>query len=295
MQCHDLQRQLESYLDGALGHAQQEALRRHLHRCPRCRAEVEAIRRFEDELAAAFTDGRTAPRLWERIALEQGPEVAFAPPPPKRPAQPAPARVLAGRGPSSFPRNKLRRPPPPVRRRRWTVVGAVVVLVVALGIALVEWDGGALDPAARSLLQAPILEFEVFRDSGRALDQAGADPWKLQAWLADRVRVDLPPPAVAEGFELRGGRLSILMGRRAATYAYGLDGREVALYVMPQAGLVLPPMVLRERQALALHEADGLTHLLFAQDGLAYSIVADLPLSRLLPLARAAGAVPADP
>lgn len=292
MICHDLQRQLEAFLDGTLAPPQQDALRRHLRRCPRCRAEVDAIRRFEDELASAFADAQPAERLWDGMRPE------LATPDPSRVDTPGPrpfghtlASPLAGggRGAHSFPRSGPRRSRTPAQhRRRWPALGAALVLVALIGGSYVGVRERAAAVQLSPVMGAPMMEFGVFRDSGRSLDLAGDDPWKLQAWLAARVGFDLPEPPRPDGFALLGGRLSYLLGRRAAAYAYDFDGQEVALYVMTSAGLDLPrPVPLGDLDA-AIGEEGGLTHLLTVEDGLAISVVGALPPTALVPLAAGA-------
>lgn len=293
MNCQDLQRHLEAYLDGALGRAQQEELGRHLRRCARCRAEVEAIRRFEEELSVAFTDARSAGRLWERMQLDVagpdpvadggpesiGRETWPAPPQPRRYGF---ERRLAGR-PAPHP-SRAKRPVPPPGRRRWPLVAVAFGVLALATVALLDLRSrGGPGDAHQRLLEAPVRELHLVLDSNRPPDVAGDDPWKIQAWLAARVPFRVPEPPSWQGVALEGGRLALLLERRAAVYVYRLDGRPLALFLMPADGLDLPPA--EAGSGVAIGGEGGTTHLLWEHDGLVHSLVGELPRERLLDLA----------
>ena len=64
MQCSDLERYLEAYLDLRLGRSRGAILRRHLSACAHCRARVEHLRAFERDLQRSFRAMERAQSVW---------------------------------------------------------------------------------------------------------------------------------------------------------------------------------------------------------------------------------------
>lgn len=69
MQCADLDRYLEAFVDGRLGRSRTTILRRHVTGCGRCRARIERLRQFEREIQGRFRSIGEVRSVWH--GLEQ--------------------------------------------------------------------------------------------------------------------------------------------------------------------------------------------------------------------------------
>jgi anti-sigma factor RsiW len=162
--------------------------------------------------------------------------------------------------------------------RRRALAAAACVLVLLLGVVL--WD-------ARNgqLADVPLKELQAFIDSNRPVDVATGDPARVHDWLAQRV--DFAPPPVARGdaeIELIGGRLCVFAGRRVASYMYRVQGHLLSIYIMTAGGLTPTGSrrVERNGRVLNLIRQGDLSQASWTEDGLLYSVVAELSESMLL-------------
>lgn len=145
MNHNEIQELLGAYALDAVDPAESEAVERHLHECPRCRAEVESHRETAAMLAHV---GATAPEgLWDRIAanLEEAPPALrlTAMPESPTPGHPGPAarraaarwagtnRVLAG----------------------LVAAAAVVIAVLGLKVAQIDERTRGLPPSDQLALE----------------------------------------------------------------------------------------------------------------------------------------------
>jgi anti-sigma factor RsiW len=162
--------------------------------------------------------------------------------------------------------------------RRLVVAALGAIAVILFGIAL-------LRPGTTNLSDVPLKELQAFIDSNRAVDVATDDPARLRAWLAQRIDFTPPPAARGDGeIELIGGRLCLFSGRRVASYMYRVHGRLLSIYVMSADGLT-PTGVDRFEHAgrsLAVTREGHLSQASWKENGLVYSMVAELPPLALL-------------
>ena len=152
MQCSDLDRYLEAFVDGRLSRSRTSLLRRHLDACSACQARFERLRRFESEMQDQFRTMQQLNSVWNGLErnlvhihhVGAEPEIV----PPIRRRSPS---VRAPTGP-----RVEHRPPrrgavvPGSTRRRLSQLGGAVVLALALGAVWQvgqEWLDGA-SPAA---------------------------------------------------------------------------------------------------------------------------------------------------
>lgn len=256
MTCREIKARLPLFLDGVLDGREAQDVLGHLEVCASCRAEAEAIRRFEDGLrAAAGQEVPVPPALARRI------DAALAP-----------------------------RPWPVLGRRRLLQgagVAAAASLAALAAVAVLRRPPPPPETPPAWVLEAPVNDLRTFLDSRRALDIATADPALLRRWFEGKT--DFPPPKAAASAELVlvGGRLCYFLHRRASAYMYRADGRYVSFFTFPGAGLWRPESPGRDAGArtLVVREIDGFTHVLWSDGELIHSLVSDLPPRRLARLA----------
>lgn len=287
MQCSDLERYLEAFLDLRLGRSRGAILRRHLSACPHCRARVEHLRTFERDLQRSFRAMERAQSVWTGLEpdLVRSGGLAEAPPLPfLAPAEP-PRRSSAltetiGRRPARNPtrpdveaaRSKLRRG----RSRRWgqRTAGLLLLVIASLGAGLMVWRAWSGAGAADSDL-GPYAELH---GSDVAVQFASDNPEDLRHWLTPWLGDGLPALPAPSGFSLVGGSIDERSEAARAVVVYRHGGEATVLLIWPRpgdlaAGAVTP----------VASNADGMSQLRWTHAGFAYAVVSPLPEADLLP------------
>ena len=90
MQCDDLERYLEGFLDGRLGRTRTSVLKRHLAGCVGCRVRLERLRHFERDINKRLHIGERAESVWTALEIDLVRSAQIA-----TPALPAPPRLIA--------------------------------------------------------------------------------------------------------------------------------------------------------------------------------------------------------
>jgi anti-sigma factor RsiW len=281
MQCADLDRYLESFLDGRLGRSRSLMLRRHLAGCLACRARFERLRQFERDLAGRLRSLERCDSLWGGLELDlvKSGETALprlvaplrALPPPRASAPPPAAPVAAGRTlpprPSDLPRP---------RRLRSSLIG-LAVAAVAAGAAVQTglWllDGSGAPGGALALLDR--LKGEP------ALELRNGDPAALRGWLTARLAAPVPALPIPAGFELLGGRIDELGGLKSGVLVYRRGGETALLYLQPRPGIRVG-----EVGTDLLAKLQGGARLAWQDEDFSYAVVSTLPAGDLVGLGR---------
>lgn len=273
MHCSDLECYLEACLDGQLGEARRDALRRHLAFCRPCSERVDRLRLFEAELQRRLRAMQHEDSLWAPLGLEMTTEPSRVEPPvllhpplaQAVPAVPRPARAgqhrlrLARRRPAAARR--------PVRRRLQSLAGAALI-VAAVG-AIVDMATGWLGGSRNILLYRAYVAGEL------DLDLRTGEASELAAWLDRELGAPVDLPAAA-GFGLVGGSAELPGSPDAAAVVFAAEGEPVLLVIAPDDGA---PDTTAAPPALAVE--DGLTRLDWHEGELAYSLVSALPPEKL--------------
>jgi anti-sigma factor RsiW len=252
----DVIENLEGFLDGTLAEDFRRSVERHLAECEECWAKFVTAQRLE----------------WQLRTVLKG--------------ESTPATLLPGI------RRGIQRgvPQPAIDSRRRAIGGAMAAVAVFAATALGLWIAIPGKPVEARVMTVPVGEFRDWVGSKRPLDVVEQDPERLQRWFVPKVAFDPPKPlGYASGINLNGGRLCNFFNRWIASYMYTVDGHVASLYIMPADGLALPVMsqtALRAGgeaagRASAVWSADGYSHVLWLRGGLIYSLVAELPASRL--------------
>lgn len=201
MQCEEVLRRLDGYVDGELAEAERRPVSDHLGGCAGCSDAAAALVRLSAEIRAAAPVYRAPDALRERI------------------------------------RNELRRAAAPTAAPspRWfgsLAYAASLLLAVALGsggtvllLGQERTDSVAdelLDDHLRSLLASHLT------------DVTSTDQHTVKPWFAGHS--DISPSVVdlaAEGFPLIGGRLDLVDGRPVPALVYKRRQHIINLFVLP--------------------------------------------------------------
>jgi anti-sigma factor RsiW len=196
MDCEEVDRFIDVYLDGELDLGRRLALEQHLTRCPVCRSLVDERREFRSFLAASVPRQNTSPDLEAKVL--------------------AAVRRRQAEQKLSF----LRQP--------WIYTVAVVVLSAFLGLKILFPD------AERELSRQAVLRHFRSLSTLHMVDVASSNPAVVRPWLT--ARLDFAPPVVgspASGYSLLGGRVDVIQNRSVAALVYKNEKDVVTLFCWP--------------------------------------------------------------
>jgi anti-sigma factor (TIGR02949 family) len=198
MDCGELQRSLDAFLDGEFHQRERDEVSRHLEGCPACQHLVDRESRARGLLRA---------RLREAMG-------------PGTPAGTAPGE-LRQRIRASLARE----------RRPWRLVLSPVPLAAvaacAAGALVVLWSHGGSDP----LIEEAVRKHA--RDLPLEMNAAAMAPEAIPGMLASMLDFNARPPHFqAQGLRLVGARLSHLRDRPAAYMRYELPQGQVGLFIL---------------------------------------------------------------
>ncbi|MDX6750616.1 zf-HC2 domain-containing protein [Geminicoccaceae bacterium 1502E] len=237
MQCSDLDRYLEAFLDGRLGRSRGALMRRHVATCLACRTRIEKLKQFERELARRFRSLERCEAIWSTLEVDLVRSTTHPAPLPEMPVMRA---LPPPREPGRLP------PPPPVvtdrprrrqqgRRRFLGPLAGVLLITAALG-TVYQLGMTLLGPRAggpMALAPAGLLT------DGRAPDFASGDSERLRRWLVETTGTDYPLPPQPDGFSLLGGSLDRQAGGEGAVLLYGHGDATTMLHIRPR-GTAMP-------------------------------------------------------
>ena len=272
MQCGDLERYLEAYLDGRLGRTRTGVLRRHLGMCPGCRLRLEKLRHFERDLNRRLRADTREPSVWEALNVDlvrtlptASAEIAL----PLRLPAPIPVTVAV-----PLARPRAADPAPldkaPHRRSRMAprIVGAILIAAAV----------GVMAQSARLLSVPPEVgggALEAHLEEVAALANpplSTSDPVVLRAWFEAQTGIAFPALPQADGFGLLGGRIDHGEGQVRAVVVYKKGTDRALLQVQPSSGGPRP---------VEADEIGGLTTITWALQGFDYALRSAVPTSEL--------------
>jgi anti-sigma factor RsiW len=257
MECAELERSVEAYLDGEFDDREQAEARAHLASCPRCLALTER--------AAAL---RTALRARLREAMGPGAEAGRAP------------QALRARVAESLARQRR-----PLWRRLLSPVPLATAAACAAGVLVVlasHTSDGLLVEAVKKHHRG--LPMEVTTAS------MGAEA--IPGWFAGKLDFKPSPPRFQEtGAKVVGARLSQLREYPAAYIKYELPRGQAGLFIVddPDRRFEAPGREVRVGpRTLRVMNARGYNVAVWRQDEIVYSLVSDLGEDDLFELVRSA-------
>ena len=217
MRCERLRDRIGMLVDGELPSGERDAVSAHAADCPECGRYRDDLLRVRRHLIQArqVAPARLAQRLSSRLAVEA---------------------VRPAFGEEVLPtRAGLPRSAPMVARRLapYARYAAVILVACALSVAGTSWWAQRTDTqgrVSRDLLSAHVRA--LIQDS--PVQVASLDTHTVKPWFAGRLDYS---PAVkdlaAEGFQLVGGRLDYIDGRRVAALVYRRRLHQISVFIWP--------------------------------------------------------------
>ena len=258
MDCAELSRTLDAYLDGELVEREQVEAEDHLARCEPCRALADR----EGHL-------RTALRSRLRAALGPGSVHGHAP-------EALVERIREG----------LQRPRRPLWRRALSPVPIAALAACAMGVLVVLATHGGGDPLVEEAVR------KHSRDLPLEVTTAAMGPESVARWFTGKLDFNAAPPRFKGGeVRLVGARLSNIQDRPAAYVRYELPHGHFGLFILDdperrfgEAGHVLQagPATVR------VVNARGYNVAVWRRNEIVYSLVSDLDEDDLAQLVRTA-------
>jgi anti-sigma factor RsiW len=268
MECGDLGRAVDAYLDGEFDARDRAEADAHLAGCEACRGLVEAQRRLRDAVRAKLREAMTPPAQAGRAppALRVRIEASLA-----RERRPLWRRLLS---------------PLPLSAAVACAAGALLVLSTHGG------DDVAVTEAVRSHHRRLPLELVTPREVNEA--SIAVNEASIAAWFAGKLDFrPSPPPFRGDGVHLLGARLSNLRELPAAYIRYDLPRGQAGLFIVDDPRGTLEPggrEVQVGPQTLRVIASRGYNVAVWRDHEIVYSLVSDLDESALLDLVRTAQA-----
>ncbi len=259
IECEEAQAAVDEIFDRELNADDAAILVTHLTDCPVCAEYTSHELVMRRKLSQSLSDDADTDALWQRISAAMDAQDL--------------AKAIPERAEGGF----------PVLPRR-----TLMRLGLAASVLLVAGVGGlytATRTGGPDLVAETVSDYLTFRASGQKLHVEHQQPTLVKQWLEARIDFDISVGAVPpSGFQLAGGRLCSFLGRRLAFLHYRSGDRSAALYVMSNAGLVLPNAKktrIGSREVTAT-SSRGITNIAWDTGGLIYVLVSDLPESDAL-------------
>ncbi|MGH6881665.1 MAG: anti-sigma factor family protein [Hypericibacter sp.] len=209
MDCRTAAALLQPCFDGELDEGTAATVRAHIAGCAACSREMAALQALREGMKRSLPRYTPPQSLRDRI------------------------RASASEATST----EQRRPPAPRRfLPRWLAVAASLLLVASLSVGVTRtWMGSSTEPASTELLLHDLVSSHLRALAAtNSVDVPSSDRHTVRPWFAGRVEV--APPALdlsQQGFELLGGRVDYVGGRRVAVLVYKHGQHVVDLYVLP--------------------------------------------------------------
>ena len=244
MQCSDLERDLESLVDGELLASDRLQHERHLGECQACHRQVQARR----ELRKALREAVNAPapsalrsKVTQRLDAEDQSQLATE---------------------ESW------------LSRLWQQPAVMLLAGALAGLLLLP----ALRPSQTARPERPIVVDAMIsrHQLPLPLDVTG-EPEKVRSWFAGKVPFMVPAPQLEPVAVLQGGRLADLGDREAVLLRYQQSGQPISVFVFDPQGLDLKARrtIIGNREIL-LPDGRGYQVAVFRDRGLGYAVTSTL-------------------
>ncbi|CCE02572.1 anti-sigma factor [Bradyrhizobium sp. STM 3809] len=245
MTCDDAEILIHALADGELdaGHARE--VEAHIAACPRCSAELAAIRQLKQALAGADLTYKAPPALRQRL------DAALPP------AQPANVTPLAAA---------------PSRRSllRGFAMGSAVSALAATGLVAIVLRNDDQQRIEAEIVSAHLRSLQA----GHLTDVISTDQHTVKPWFNGKL--DVAPPVIdltAEGFTLIGGRLDYVDARAIGAVVYRRRQHVINLFVAQTSSA--------ERRTAKLDTIQGFNIRSWRDRGLSYWAVSDINADEL--------------
>ena len=200
MQCRDIERDLDSFIDGELAVPESLEVEAHLHTCAACQKQVEEQRSMKRSLRLALRPPELPATLRDFVRDSLHGELR---------EQERASRWL-----------RLRRP--------------ILLSLPALGLCAALLFAALYPSRPEVVMEAMIIKHQ----RNLPLEITGG-PEVVRSWFDGKVPFAVPPPRVEPIASLRGGRISQLGDREAAYLQYEQRGQRISVFVFDPSGLRL--------------------------------------------------------
>lgn len=262
MDCAELSRALDAFLDGELADPELAEAAAHLASCPPCRAQAEAEGRL-----------RSAVRAGLRSALGPGADAGRAPPELRQ-------RIHLA----------LVQEHRPLWRRALAPLPVAALAACAAGVMLVLATHGGADPLVEEAVR------KHTRDLPLEVTAASVGPESVARWFSGKLDFNAAPPQFHRAeVRLVGARLSHIQDRPAAYVRYDLPRGHLGLFILddPDRRFHQVGRLVRAGPAeVRLINARGYNVAVWRRNEIVYSLVSDLDeddLAKLVEAAQAGG------
>jgi anti-sigma factor RsiW len=258
MDCSDLERSIDAYLDGEFDTRERAEADLHLGTCPRCRVLADERRTMRDALRTKLREAMNAPAPAGKAPEELRRRIEAALAQRRRPLW---RRALS---------------PVPISTMAACAAGALLVLLTHTG------DSALVEEAVKSHHRGLPLEVTA--------SIAGEAP--VLAWFADKLDFHPAPPRFrADGVKVLGARLAHLREWPAAYIRYALPKGQAGLFIVddPKGRFDTSGREVRlGHQIIRLGAARGYNVAVWRDHEIVYSLVSDLDEAALYELVRTA-------
>ncbi len=245
--CESIRADLDAYRDKTLDENRRLELCRHLSDCIACSKEINRAAAIEQELRDNASNWTPPGDLWARIKNSSD-------------LQDLPVGLTSHNYQVQLP---------------WMIAALLLLTLGVFGFSQLQQEE---DKLSNSVATALVNEFHTFVVSRRKLDYAQTLPVEIRKWFGNKLDFRVPAPLQTPGLQLAGGRLCNMLAQRVASYMYRADDAWVSLYIMksPPAGSVNTGQSAGNEMML-----QGYGYIDWEKDGLHYSLIGDIPVSRL--------------
>lgn len=238
MECGDLERYLEAFLDGRLSRSRAALLRRHLLGCSACQARVERLRQFERDMQRRFRALEQSTSIWQGLELDLVVSSRAATTsrllalPRLVSSSPGRERNVAGPG--------QRRRPRPLSTVQKTGRGKasrwVGIALVAMALGSVYQLMRSSDSPGDDLAAAADAYLELLNETTAPVMRSD-DTEKVRRWVANELSAGVPALPSPPGYRLLGADRAMLASGTAGALFYARDRAEqeapVVLFISP--------------------------------------------------------------
>jgi len=247
MNCEEVTKLMDGYLDGELDPITSQTIEQHLRECRKCEQAYEAHTALADAISRGAPYHKAPAELRQRVQSSLRDAIG----------------VRASRGATrenqallTSPRTKRRLVLPEISWN-WLALAAAIILAAIIASSFLP----RLRPPASDQFLATQLTASHIRSlmADHLTDVASSDQHTVKPWLD--TKLDFAPPVVdlsSEEFPLIGGRLDYLDNRPVAALVYGRRKHFINLFVWPAASdeAKAPKTITREGYQL-LHWTDS--------------------------------------
>lgn len=256
MRCEHARERIGALLDGELSSGQRQSVAEHAESCPACARYRDELKDLSAKLAGARERAPLglARRIQARLAVEQQSEMADI--------------VAEHEAPVSFAAKlaaRTRRLTPALRQM------AAMLVVCVLSVSGTWWHLQTVDN--QELINRDVLAAHVrslIQDN--TVQVVSNDQHNVKPWFAGRLEfTPVVKDLSTEGYQLVGGRLDYINGRRVAVIVYKKRLHQINVFIWPS----------NDTDPVKIETAEGYNIASWCRGGMAFRAISDLNAGEL--------------